>query len=593
LRHEPLAEPDGRTWGVAARRLLAKLLAELSFEELLQPEPTGPPNRYGVRLDQGIEYRFGAVRDSFGSWVVDPASLVRRSPEHEEPAADPLQFVVDARRSLGFSGVVTAELVRELTATLAADVALLQTSPSAAELAELPYAELEGHLTGHPCMVLSKGRLGFSASDIARYAPESRNPFRLLWIAVDEGLASYQAVPGLTRELLLAGELGEDTLRRFQGSLAARGMDPSTRILLPVHPWQCDEVVVPLFAPQLADGRIAVLGDGPDRYLPLQSVRTLTNVDMPRRRDVKLPLLVRNTLVWRGLDMQATAAAPEVTRWLCGIRERDSFLHEETRIALLGEVASVTVPHPVLERVPEAPYRYHELLGAVWRSPLQHHLGLGETGRSMASLLHVDRNGRALLAELVERSGLPARAWLSTLLAALLRPLLHYLYRYGVAFCPHGENTVVLYDDHDRPVGIALKDFAEDVNLARRPLPEYGDLPPRAAAALLRWEPEDLCHSILSAVFAGQLRFLVPLAREHLGIRDAELWGIVRRELRAYQVRFPELAERFTMFDLRRPAFGRICLNREHLLGGGFHERAERDESFDLVHGTVANPAAW
>ncbi|MGW6309857.1 IucA/IucC family C-terminal-domain containing protein, partial [Streptomyces niveus] len=183
-------------------------------------------------------------------------------------------------------------------------------------------------------------------------------------------------------------------------------------------------------------------------------------------------------------------------------------------------------------------------------------------------------------------------AWLSRFFAALLPGLLHYLYRYGVAFCPHGENTVVLFDRDEVPLGIAVKDFAEDVNLLPGALPEYAGLTGRADRVLLRWPAHELAHSLLSAVFAGHFRFFAPLCAGQLGVGEDEFWALVRAEIERYHARFPELADRFDAYGLLAPSFDRVALNREQLLGGGFHDRAERDEGFDVVHGTVPNPLA-
>jgi siderophore synthetase component len=572
-------------WRLAGRALLAKMLGELAYEEMLTPEPVG--DRYRLALAGGVSYDFRARRGSFGAWRVDPDSVLRG----EEVVDDPARLVLDGRKELGLDGVVLADLLRELFATQAADARLLRDAPTAADLADLSYLELEGHQSGHPCMVLNKGRLGFSASDVARYTPEAKQTLRLLWVAVHRTLAEYTGFSGLeTQARLLAEELDDPTRAEFAARLAGR--DAGEFVWMPVHPWHWDEAVVPLFAPYLADGRIMLLGEAPDRYRPLQSIRTLTNVDAPHRRNVKLPLLIRNTLVWRGLSTEPTRAAPDVTAWVQGILERDPFLRDEARIVPLGEVASVAVRHPLYEEVADAPYRFHELLGVVWREPVEAHLAAGERARAMASLLQVGGDGRALVAELVARSGLGAREWLRRFFRALLPGLLHYLYRYGVAFCPHGENTVVVYDCRDVPVRVAVKDFAEDVNLLPEQRPEYAHLSPRADAVLLRWPATDLAHSILSAVFAGHFRFFADVVATHLGVAEREFWALVRAEVLAYQARFPELADRFAAFDLFASSIGRVCLNREHLLGGGFHDRADRDDSFDVVRGTVPNPLA-
>ena len=70
-------------------------------------------------------------------------------------------------------GATLGHLIRELTTTLAADARLDHTTFTAARLAELDYAELEGHQTGHPWLVANKGRIGFSAADAARCHPGS------------------------------------------------------------------------------------------------------------------------------------------------------------------------------------------------------------------------------------------------------------------------------------------------------------------------------------------------------------------------------------------------------------------------------------
>lgn len=574
-------------WQEAGRALLAKAIAELAYEDVLRPQPDGAGHR--VDLSGGVAYRFRARRGPFGAWRIDPTSTERLGAGTAVPADDPLRFMLDARHLLGLGGPELADVIRELTATHAADARLLRRRPTAAALADLPYVALEAHGTGHPCMILNKGRLGFAASDVARYAPEAGRPLRLRWLAVHPDLARHN---GVSREALVRRQLDAPVQAAFAGRLRAHPSGGGGWAWLPVHPFHWDEAIAPLFAAQIAQGRIVVLGEAPDRHQPLQSVRTLANVDRPDRLDVKLPLLIRNTLVWRGLATAPSAAAPQVSAWLQDVGRRDAFLSGRCRMAILGEVASVTGRHPQLTAVPDAPYRFGELLGAVWRQPVGEVLGPSERARTMAALNAVGSDGRALVAELVTRSGLDAEAWLARFLDVLLLPLLHWLHRYGVAFCPHGENTIVLFDATESPVGIAIKDLAEDVNLLREALPEYATLPADADAVLHRWTARDLRHSILSAVFAGHFRFFGEIVERHLAVSEERFWELVATTVRGYRDAFPELAERIATFDLEAPCFERICLNREQLLGDGFHDRAERDEGFDLAHGAVASPLA-
>ncbi|MEU6672583.1 IucA/IucC family siderophore biosynthesis protein [Streptomyces sp. NPDC046925] len=584
-------------WAKAGRRLLAKMVAEFAYEEIIEPIPAGPGDEgesqsysFGLDAEDGGRLLFRARRGSYGSWYVDPATLTLAEGEGPPlPFSDPLRFLARARRTLGIDGATLGHLIRELTVTLAADARLDQTALTAAQLADLDYAELEGQQTGHPWLVLNKGRIGFSASDTARWAPEARRTTRLPWIAVHNELAVYRGVAGLeAAEELYTRELPSATREAFADILRARGLDPHAYLYLPVHPWQWDDIVLPLFAPSVAAGMIVPLAADSDLRLPQQSIRTFLNLTRPDRHTVKLPLSVLNTLVWRGLPTERTLAAPAVTAWMHAVRDADPFLRDECRVILLGEVASVTVEHPLYDGLPEVPYQYKELLGAIWREPITRYLAPGERARTLASLLQTDPQGRAFVAELVERSRLAPDVWLRRLFAALLPPLLQFLYRYGTVFSPHGENAIVVFDERDVPVRLAVKDFVDDVNVSAEALPEHASMPDDVRDVLLTERPDFLTQFIHSGLFVGVFRYLAPLCHEQLGVPETEFWGLVRAEILRHQARAPKLRERYDMFDLLTPRIERLCLNRNRLHLDGYRDRPERPHA--AVHGTVPNP---
>ncbi|MFB9368716.1 IucA/IucC family siderophore biosynthesis protein [Kitasatospora albolonga] len=546
--------------------MLAKMIGEFAYEELFVPEPDGD----GYRLElPGAVYRFTARRGAYGSWLVDPASVVCAA----DPAGDPLRLLQLARTTLGLSGDTVGHLVRELTATLMADAGLLAEELTAAELADLDHVGLEGRQGGHPWIVPNKGRLGLSARDAADWTPEARKPQQLPWLAVHRSLAEYR---------------GQDGLYEQELSPEFRALAGPDFLLLPVHPWQWDEVLLPLFAPWIAEGLIVPLPSDGDLRLPQQSIRSFFNLSHPERCTVKLPLSVLNTLVWRGLPTERTLAAPAVTSWIHGLRDGDPFLRDECRVILLGEIASVTVDHPLYRDLPEVPYQYKELLGAIWREPLGRHLAPHERARTLASLLQTGSDGRALVAELVARSGLPARDWLRRLFAVMLPPLLHFLYKYGTVFSPHGENAIIVFDQHDAPARLAVKDFVDDVNISDQPLPELDGLPEEVGGVLLREPPAFLCQFLHSGLFIGVFRYLAPLFERQLGVPESEFWELLRERITAHQRRFPELGDRFRLFDLFTPRIDRLCLNRNRLLLDGYRDRPERPHA--AVHGQVPNP---
>jgi len=567
-------------WRQAGTLITHKMLGELSYEGMLLPTVDG--DGYLLSLPGDVSYRFRARRGAFESWHVEPGSATRNG----ELAWDPRRLVVDARETLGLTGLRLADVLAELTATVANEAARLEHAPTAAELIAMDYDRADGHLTGHPRLVLNKGRVGFSAGDRVRYAPEAGKTFPVRWFAVHRDVASFRCVAELTEEQLLAEELGDQ-----YASFRAQLTEPAEFTLVPVHPWQADEIIGTLYAGELAEGMVVPLGESDDHYVPHQTVRTLANASHPTRRDVKTAVSVRNTLVYRGLAEAATLAAPSVTTWLRTVSAADPLLDKEYRFELLGEVASVSVKHPLFGRLEELPYRFHETLGALWREPLRTRIGPGERALSFAALPYRGPDGEAVITRLIRESGVDTREWLGTWLDLFLTPLLHWLLRYGVGFCPHGQNLILITDERGLPLRVAIKDFAQGVDLMDEDFPEYATLAPEANADMLRWAPHLLAQSLFSSVFAGQLRFLAEVLLDDLGYERSALWEQVREIVRRYRDEHPETVRRFDACQLFAPDVERVTLNREHLAGKGF-DKVERDDEFDVRFGRAKNPLA-
>lgn len=610
-----LPELTGPAWERASAALLLTMLAEYAYEGLLAPVPDEIPDgegadsagarpegghpaspsarqpaetatyfdaddvtaatRYRLELADHAVYSFRARRGAFGSWRIQPGTVLRVADGAAAPATDPVRLVVDARHDLGLSAAATARLVRDVNAALLGAVREeARERPGAAELADLPYLELEGRVGGRPGLVPDRVRPGFSATDAARWAPEARNPIRLPWAAVHRGIATWAAgVPDLTEERLLAEELDPSTRRRFTARLRDKGVDPADYLWLPVHPWQWDETVLPLFAADFAHGHIVPLGDGgPDRYLPRQAGGGFTNLDRPGRRDVALPLAGPEEPLGAPVP-RPRRARPGTTAWLAERQRDDPFLRDETRVVLLADLASVTVRHPHLDPVrgADGEHPYRGLLGAVWSEPLAARLDTGEHARPLPALLHRDHTGRPLAAELVARSGLAPHQWLRLLCAALLPPVLHLLYRYGVALPGYGEELVVLSDAGETPARIAVRDAARGLVAAAEadgtPFPET-EGPVTAAPGAggpARQRSETLGHLVGGGLFGGPLRHLAVLADDDLGVPEQVFWGLVRSEVTRYQLRFPELKERYAAVDLLGPRIARPTPNRDRL----------------------------
>lgn len=598
---------DTDTFADVERELLAKMLAEFCYENLLDPDAVGETEQgtqYELTFDDA-DYRFVAEDRLMDSYLVREESIERReggAPNREgderedesddasngwTAATDPVAFLLDAHEAIGTPEMTVGHLVREYRNTLVADahIETRQRDESGRDVAGMEYATLEGEMTGHPWITYNKGRIGWGYEDFFDYAPERKNPVRLSWLAVSKAQSTFATAESLSPERLLREELG-DLYDEFESRVESRGADPDDYYFMPVHEWQWDNTLAQLYSKEIAEKRIIPLGEAPDEYLPAQSVRTFLNVTDSEKRNVKLPMRILNTLVWRGLPGERTEAAPLVTEYVKDVRDNDPYLRDECELVLPGEVAGINYDHPEFARLDGNAYQYDELLGTVWRESVEGLIREDERAMTLSALMHVD-DGTPVVSDLVDRSPLDLEAWLDELFATMLPPLLHYLYRYGTVFSPHGENTILILDDENVPARLGVKDFVDDVNVSDRPLPELERLPDELTDVLRTEPPEGLCQFIFSGLFVCVYRYVSNVLTEHRDYPEERFWTQVREAILDYQARFPELEDRFETFDLLRPEFTKLCLNRNRMVNEGYGDSEGRPHAAE--HGTVEN----
>lgn len=201
--------------------------------------------------------------------------------------------------------------------------------------------------------------------------------------------------------------------------------------------------------------------------------------------------------------------------------------------------------------------------------------------------MHVDGDGVPYITRLAEQSGLSMEEWLDEFFDVVLPPLLHFLYKYGTVFSPHGQNTMLVLDDDGVPSRLAVKDFVDDVNVSDQPLPELEALPDEMHEVLRKEPPEGLCQFIFSGLFVCVLRYVADVLEVHHDYDEEQFWGQAREAILAYQEQFPELEDRFELFDLLRPEFTKLSLNRNRVLEYGYEDADGRPHASE--HGTVRN----
>ncbi|MFI7245446.1 IucA/IucC family protein [Streptomyces qinglanensis] len=588
--HEAVTHLTPERWERATRLLIRKALAEFSHERLLEPAPLdGQEHRYAVRSDDGAtEYRFTAHRSALDHWQVDADSITRHLEGSELPL-DALAFITELRTTLGLGEEILPVYLEEISSTLASTAFKLAATPrTAAELAAADFQTIESGMTeGHPCFVANNGRLGFDSAEYRAYAPEAGAPVRLVWVAAHRTRTTFTTGADLSYDKLLLSELPAATLRRFSAAMTEQGLDLDDYYLVPVHPWQWWNKLSVTFAAEIAQRSLVCLGHGDDAYLAQQSIRTFFNSDHPEKHYVKTALSVLNMGFVRGLSAAYMEATPAINDWLADLVAGDDLLRG-TGLGLLRERAAVGYhPAPYEAAAPKGS-PYLKMLAALWRESPAPFLDKGEKPATMASLLHVDRDGDSFAAALVRQSGLEPAEWLRAYLHAYLTPLLHCFYAYDLVFMPHGENVILVLDAHGVPRRVLFKDLAEEIAV----MSQDAELP--LEVERIRADvPEDMkILSLFTDVFDCFFRFLAP-ALDTAGVLDeATFWSTVADVAKDYQKSTPELADRHARYDLFADEFALSCLNRLQLRNNQQMVDLQDPAGALQLTGTLRNPLA-
>jgi siderophore synthetase component len=584
---DAVAHLSPHRWARANRLLIRKALAEFAHERLVAPEATGD-GRYVVRSDDGrTRYTFTAARRALDHWQVDADSITRHRDDAELPLAA-LDFFIELQKSLGLSEEILPVYLEEISSTLSGTCyKLTKPQVTAAELVDAGFQAIETGMTeGHPCFVANNGRLGFGVHEYLAYAPETANPVKLVWLAAHRSRAAFTAGAGIEYESFVRQELGAETVERFHGVLLEQDLDPADYLLIPVHPWQWWNKLSVTFAAEVARRHLVCLGEGDDEYLAQQSIRTFFNRSHPEKHYVKTALSVLNMGFMRGLSAAYMEATPAINDWLAQLVAGDPVLRS-TGLSIIRERAAVGYRHLEYEQATDRYSPYRKMLAALWRESPVPSLEDGESLATMASLVHVDHEGRSFAGALIERSGLAPADWLRHYLRAYYVPLLHSFYAYDLVYMPHGENVILVLEDGVVRRAV-YKDIAEEIAV----MDPDAVLPPEVARIRVEVPEDKKLLSIFTDVFDCFFRFLAANLAEEGVLDEDGFWRTVAEVTREYQASVPELADRFDRYDMFAPEFALSCLNRLQLRDNRqMVDLADPSGALQLV-GTLKNPLA-
>ncbi|EAY27070.1 GNAT family N-acetyltransferase [Microscilla marina] len=592
---QAIAHINPSIWAKANRLLVRKAITEFAHERLITPKIISPGvledgcmwHLYSLASDaEEVYYTFKAQPLALNHLLIDADSVEKYRNDAPE-ALDALWFIKEFREQLGIIPEQMPVYLEEITSTLYGSAYKhIKNNPVSKELAVADFQTIEqSMMEGHPGFVANNGRIGFDSGDYRAYAPEAGNSFALLWLAGHKDRAVYAGTADLPYNTLIAHELDEATLTSFNQTIEHQGFDPADYVFIPIHPWQWFNKLANIFSPEIATGKLICLGYGPDQYMAQQSVRTLFNVTNPHKFYTKSSLSILNMGFMRGLPLYYLGTAPEMAVWLEDLLMKDSYI-KETGFEMLGEIASVSYVNPYYEEL--GPHNdYNKMLASLWRESPMSKINERQRLTTMAALLHIDQEDNALVPELIKASGLSTDDWLRAYLKAYLSPLLHCFYQYDLVFMPHGENLILVLEDHV-PVKALMKDITEEAVILN---PDF-ELPENLKRMYAPVAEDVKLLSIFIDVFDGFFRYLSTILVAHAQFSEKRFWELVAENIHDYQQRFPELKEKFAQYDLFAPEFKLSCLNRLQL--NNHKQMIDLDDPTILLQfiGTLENPVA-
>jgi siderophore synthetase component len=170
---------------------------------------------------------------------------------------------------------------------------------------------------------------------------------------------------------------------------------------------------------------------------------------------------------------------------------------------------------------------------------------------------------------------------------AYLAPLVHCFYAHDLVFMPHGENLILVLENHV-PVRAIMKDIAEESAI----LNKDAQLPENVKRLAVDVPERVKLLAIFIDVFDGFFRYMNQVLVEHECCTEDVFWDTVARCVARYQDEHPELARKYAEYDLFAPEFLHSCLNRLQL-GNNLQMVNLSDPAGNLkMAGNLQNPLA-
>ncbi|MGE8080816.1 IucA/IucC family protein [Peribacillus loiseleuriae] len=150
--------------------------------------------------------------------------------------------------------------------------------------------EMIASLRDRPFHPVSKAKIGFTSQDYLSYMAEFGKTTTLCWVAI----CNHSIIKGCPEDEIESLDVLNDEEREIiDNELILKEISKEKYTIIPVHPWQITNIILPKFKKELEDKTIIVLDSKVGDFLATSSVRSLTS-PYESTKMLKLPISVKS-----------------------------------------------------------------------------------------------------------------------------------------------------------------------------------------------------------------------------------------------------------------------------------------------------------
>jgi siderophore synthetase component len=383
-----------------------------------------------------------------------------------------------------------------------------------------------GHLL-HPC---TKSKIGLSIQEMMQFSAEFDSTVQVHFAAIHKDIVYYNSE--IMRDEIKQFWLKEypDLFNSLKKTCIENNQDSDDFFLLPVHPWQKEHVLFPLYSEEIARGQIFFV-DFTISTKPTLSVRTVLPVG--KKFHIKLPLNIQMTSAVRTISPNSIHNGPELTLIVNKVLRREEYFHNTFQI--IGEEIGLRFQSSDISE-PHFRDRNKNLSYLIRRNPASL-INEGEHAIVACALFNLSpATNHLLIYEIIEQFHLryPSNSLIENLflffkkyITIVLSGVIPLMTRYGIGLEAHLQNTVIVLKKWE-PVKVLVRDLG-GVRIDKKRLEKaeyHGTYFP--GSVTINDDEAGMQNKVIHTVFQSHIGELSYHLANEYEVNEQMFWEIVR-----------------------------------------------------------------